>query len=334
MVVQNPPRKKYPPVGRCIYCGRTDDLTDEHILALSLGGREVLEKASCRPCAAITRDIEQFVAVDMLKPVRTKLKMRSRRKKPTHFRVKFVAPDGTETYEEVLPEDHPSPFVLVQLPTPGILERRPPARFFTAQSVITYFDPEAQQKQARKEPLKKLSIPMKFHPGLFCRVLAKTAYAYAVAEVGLDNFQPLVVGLILDGSETPTHLVGSNPVILPADRTMLHQMSIGPFVANDRRYIIVDIRLFAQFGGSIYRVVVGEQGGPVFNFGALDQPVKGDWYWWVKCRQCRDDFKILDDPSKGTWNGLRSDFYVRVSCPHCGARSLYTNVETRRFAAN
>ena len=34
-------------VGSCIYCGATDQLTDEHIIPLALGGRFVLPDSSC-----------------------------------------------------------------------------------------------------------------------------------------------------------------------------------------------------------------------------------------------------------------------------------------------
>jgi len=33
------PARTYPPVGRCIYCGSTVALSDEHVVPLGLGGR-------------------------------------------------------------------------------------------------------------------------------------------------------------------------------------------------------------------------------------------------------------------------------------------------------
>jgi hypothetical protein len=40
-------------IGRCIDCGRVDiPLSGEHIVRLALGGRRVLQKASCAQCAA------------------------------------------------------------------------------------------------------------------------------------------------------------------------------------------------------------------------------------------------------------------------------------------
>lgn len=49
-------------VGQCIYC-RTfataeGSLSDEHIVPFGIYGKQVLEKASCRNCAAITSAFE------------------------------------------------------------------------------------------------------------------------------------------------------------------------------------------------------------------------------------------------------------------------------------
>ena len=51
--------RTYPPVGRCIYCGSTDTLTDEHIIPLALNGTGLLPKSSCVACAKITNSAGQ-----------------------------------------------------------------------------------------------------------------------------------------------------------------------------------------------------------------------------------------------------------------------------------
>ena len=52
--------------GRCIYCGRDDvNLTDEHVVPLSLGGQHVIEGASCSSCAKIATKFERDVAREM-----------------------------------------------------------------------------------------------------------------------------------------------------------------------------------------------------------------------------------------------------------------------------
>ncbi len=41
----------YQEVGSCIYCGSTDNLSNEHIIPYGLGGNLELPKSSCSRCA-------------------------------------------------------------------------------------------------------------------------------------------------------------------------------------------------------------------------------------------------------------------------------------------
>ena len=68
----------YPPVGRCIYCGATDELTDEHIIPFSLGGVLILDKASCngtKGCNKKTHKFEGVVARQIFGKFRAKHKL-------------------------------------------------------------------------------------------------------------------------------------------------------------------------------------------------------------------------------------------------------------------
>src|SRR6266478_5809071 len=50
-----------PSAGLCIYCGRTEELTDEHVVPFALGGNLILPDASCSECNKITSAFEQRV---------------------------------------------------------------------------------------------------------------------------------------------------------------------------------------------------------------------------------------------------------------------------------
>ena len=53
----------YAPVGKCIYCGSTQEpLTREHIIPLSLGGSLVLPRATCHTHANTTSTFERSIA--------------------------------------------------------------------------------------------------------------------------------------------------------------------------------------------------------------------------------------------------------------------------------
>jgi HNH endonuclease len=81
------PRRRYSPVGRCIYCGVPAEeagprgLGDEHIIPLSLGGTLELPEASCDRCGGETHAFEGFCAGNMLKAARTLLHWKSRKSK-------------------------------------------------------------------------------------------------------------------------------------------------------------------------------------------------------------------------------------------------------------
>src|SRR5258705_1417179 len=77
-------------VGKCIYCGSTQNLHDEHCIPESLQGFHVLDKGSCGDCGRITTKFERAYARDSILAARTALNMRSKRsksKRPTEVQM-------------------------------------------------------------------------------------------------------------------------------------------------------------------------------------------------------------------------------------------------------
>lgn len=73
--------KIYQGAQSCLYCGDTDRLCDEHIIPFGLGGRWLVPKGSCRPCAKVTSAFEGVVQRTMLGPLRMKFDMPTRRRR-------------------------------------------------------------------------------------------------------------------------------------------------------------------------------------------------------------------------------------------------------------
>ena len=67
-------------VGHCIYCGRADSLSDEHIFPYGLNGPSWLKDASCLGCATETSRVEGRVLRGALRAIRAALGIRSRSK--------------------------------------------------------------------------------------------------------------------------------------------------------------------------------------------------------------------------------------------------------------
>ncbi len=98
MSTENTPLR-FPPAKQCIYCGKTDgNLTDEHIIPLSLGGRYILPKATCQTCQNYTSKMELAVARHYLGVPRVVAGIRSRRpnKRPSKVKIGLTRFDGTK----------------------------------------------------------------------------------------------------------------------------------------------------------------------------------------------------------------------------------------------
>jgi hypothetical protein len=120
---------RYPPVGRCIYCGGIasppDRLSDEHIIALSLGGVSILPEASCPDCAKVTSYVERYCANQIFDTLRVQSRLPTRRPKnrPTTLPTVFDI-EGVFQTHYVAPKASSASFVMYLLPPPGIVQFR------------------------------------------------------------------------------------------------------------------------------------------------------------------------------------------------------------------
>lgn len=91
-----PPRRVLQPSKECLFCGSKTDLTDEHLIPFSLGGRIVLPNGSCRSCAKVTALLEQRVARNHLQIPRSIGGVQTRRpsQRPNETKIKLTFADG------------------------------------------------------------------------------------------------------------------------------------------------------------------------------------------------------------------------------------------------
>jgi hypothetical protein len=96
---------------------------------------------------------------------------------------------------------------------------------------------------------------------VWCRVLAKVAHAYTVAECGINSFKPYLLDIILERPVVSAfHWVGGDENI-PAREPHLHTTSLSSFPLRGKRVLGVRLRLFAYLGGPVYWIIVGETQG-------------------------------------------------------------------------
>lgn len=257
---------RYDPVGRCIYCGATGRLTDEHIIPLALGGDFILPQASCRACAhRINKDIENPILNNEMKAFRTFQRLPTRRPKQRPKTHDLVNRDGTVI--QIPASEYYGPHLLYKYMQPRILSGAEPVPNGDAFTVDVFGTNEAAEMALRdKYPHWDQTHQFKVEPLRFTRLLAKIGYSYAIAEVGLDAFLPGdVIDIVLGRSKDYFRCIGgTKPEIHPGPeeeptghwfriQLLSQQRGVGSVLL-----VIVAVRFFAKYKMPTYSVVVGE----------------------------------------------------------------------------
>jgi hypothetical protein len=251
--------KVYPPVGRCIYCGRAgglQGLSKEHISPFGLSGACILPKSSCASCRQMTGAFEQVCLRVNFHNFRVHSNLPTRRPKerPKDLPLNILR---NQTYQTIrLPvEDHPHHLMMPVFQPPGIFtSAHLPFDYAGTTMLVIYFDGwvEKTSKVSCKEIL-----PHNFDFESFVRMLAKIGHGYAVAELGLNSFKPLLADLIAWRDPTlARYLVGGMNIEIPLapcppsrwTTSQLHLFFYRAFV--DRSFIVVRIRLFPYYPAS------------------------------------------------------------------------------------
>ena len=253
--------KTYDPVERCIYCGRSEPevprLTIEHIIPYSLGGLWELPAASCDGCANQTKQFEQIVARDCLKPFRAKHRFKSRRKMPTEFPLRIQQHDGVYKDIPVSADHHHGTITLWGFPPPRILLGLAEEKSPTHQGKPWTFPSTEELYNFHKPYGGKGFTGSPFNFAAMARLVAKIAHSYVVAEVGYDNLEPMLRPIILGESDNYFWLVGGefDP---PPMVDELHTVNWETCRIEDTSYIFCRVRLFSCLGSPVYYAVVGK----------------------------------------------------------------------------
>ncbi len=260
--------------GCCIYCGRVlppDELTDEHVIPYALGHNTlVFQKSTCKPCAAIIQRYEQEVLKKQLGTFRLQVEAPSRAKakdRPTSVEYPFAEVDergvllrdlGTRSFQ---PDDAPLALNLWQLPEPWLFndnaadggDHGSPWSFVEMPAASRIIDEVRNETGARNVAMKVGEV----NRSHFLRFLAKTAHAFAVAELGIDGFIPCLTDVILDRDDDLSTYVGgtfskTDSPIPPEVTTLISVGGVADLVA-------VRIQFYHVLGTPAYAVVVGRE---------------------------------------------------------------------------
>ena len=254
----------YRPVGHCIYCFGTGNLTREHIVAFGLNGTAVLPAASCDKCREITSAFELQVLRGSMRPVRLLRRLRSRKKHqgaPLTGRLTVIR-DGVSEIVELPIEEYP---VLLSFPifaTPRCLTGEHKFGIDITGVVTISFGPRPEIV-GRKLGAQNLVLGSRTdHPAAFARMIAKIGYATAFALGDVDRLEgpSPVIASILGEVDDIGQWVGTLTNPIRKYPPLLHRVEIHE--DKERRLLVAEVQLFSDSETPSYGVILGSLKGP------------------------------------------------------------------------
>ncbi len=184
--------------------------------------------------------------------LRTRTRRPKDREKPYPM---FVERAGQIEKVDALWQDHWKIIQLPIFPPPAFIDGRTYTGGIECISMDTFELGERGEEIARRHNADRV-LPPTYSSEDFARFIAKMAYGYAVERYGIDAFEKVyVLPAILGDSNDIGRWVGcSDRRELPIRQCII---SVGfKIIPNDN--LIVKIKMFAQFDGAEYVVVIGK----------------------------------------------------------------------------
>lgn len=254
---------KYAPVGKCIYCGSTDDLTDEHIIPFALSGTAVLPDSSCRTCATLTGKMEQEVLRGEMQQLRVFAKLKSRTKHkdaPKTKEVRITDKDGKTQTVTLGFTEAPVVFSFPDFDLPGFLKPEGYIGGIRLNGMATYVFGPSPDEYLRNAKASEIKWEGNYKCAAFARMIAKIGYSTAIAQARAAGIQelfreiPEVVQSILGHKDEIGRWVGTMANPMEKRQGMLHRIEFGD--VNNREMTAV-VQLFADSDTPFYGVILG-----------------------------------------------------------------------------
>lgn len=246
--------RTYPPVGRCIYCGSTDTLTDEHIIPLALNGTGILPKSSCVACAKITGAFEQRVLRGALWPLRLATKMKSRSKHkdaPRSRSIQITNSAGANSTKEVGFGETPFTVTFPILCKPD----KDYVKGVQFQGGIAYTIGGSVDDLPAKHQAVSVSWSETVEPVAFALMVAKIAYATAIAQGAVLIGRPYVIPALLGEIDDIGRWVITLPKPFETRHEHLHRVN---FIGSPEPDLLVaEVQLWSNYGTPHYGVILG-----------------------------------------------------------------------------
>jgi hypothetical protein len=252
-------------INRCIYCGATEGLTDEHVVPFALGGRFVLPDASCLLCAEVTSEFERRVLRGFMHDARVagNFPSRHRKQRPKTLPLQI---DRAGTFEQVHLDapQHPALLILPLLAPPGFLLGRAPEIGVTCVGYETLSFGKHPTEAAKRLNTTSIRTVSDWDLTSYARLLAKIAYGFAVAQFGfLPLAQVLVLQLIRGERDDGSVWLGSAEFTMEVEAQQPTHAVAVTCIPDSRHpgdeFIIARVKLFVATGATGYEVLVARR---------------------------------------------------------------------------
>jgi len=248
----------YRSVGRCIYCGATDQkLTLEHIIPECVGGDLELPDSSCEACRRLTGSInEQQLFGDhgtyRAARVYAGTKFSENAKKSGQVMVPTFWGDGdSQVRRDMAVGEGPLGAAYLRFFGPKFLQS---GNWFDdpINPQVSYIHLAWPEQTQVTEPF---SFPsLKFHQ--VARFISKVSHAYAVAELGYGNFRPFLADFISEKDDRlPYNLFGT---VKSRGVNFIYDIDLIELRARNSTFIVVTFQILSAAFFPRYKIVVGE----------------------------------------------------------------------------
>ena len=247
--------------GHCIYCGATGTrLTDEHVVPYALGGKHLIDKASCDKCQKITGRIEQAVARGMWGDARIAFNAPTRRPRERPVQFSIPTTEAGQTPIVIPYADYPAAMVFYWMDRAGIFQGLPPDVDLSKLWILkAIFDKSKADNFHRQHP-NRLVVRWRHEPENFARMLIKIGYCQVLTELNTSDFDEFATPYIVGNKPNPSFIVGGNPSAIP-DMTFGYYLSTSGFGTIDQMVIVANVKLYSNLETPIYHIAVGQVSG-------------------------------------------------------------------------
>lgn len=250
----------YDPIGCCIYCGRiVENLGQEHIVPLSLDGKWVLPRSTCRSCERAINTFETTCSRSIFGDFRVHYNADTRRPGDRPSTIRLGRKGGG--FIEISRSEYPPAVLFFVFSRAGFLTGTPKTLCKFEPAAKVFCDTDALEAFKVKYPEWDERYSLRACQNEQARLIAKIAYCYAVAILGYGSFTPLILNIVLCRTNKFAYLVGGESELPPKTGDTGHTLGGIEFVvspAERKARILVNVRLFGNGGFPQFHAIVGE----------------------------------------------------------------------------